>query len=723
MTNTARASDSRDFSYLDQSDFRSKYALGPDKNQMRFYVGGISCGKCVRKLEDLTQSVSGLRSLRVEMGKNLAHVEVDTKLLNFGDLAQHIAELGFEPIPLTEEMDFEAADRKQDRRELIRLAVAAACAGNIMMFSFANYFGARGELAQVFWWLSFVLYLPVVSYVALPFYSGAWQSLKQRQISIDLPMAIASWLGFVFSTVELLRGRDDIYFDSLSGFLFLILVSRWAQRRLQRNYLRPQDISETLNLQRVRIVNSSGWSWRPIEALKVGDSLLVHAPETIPADAELLSNRAYLSLAWLSGESKPKTFLRGASIPAGARLASGEALMVVQRPLGQTSFGQILKEVQRFSLSKNRTVITADRWAQWLLAIVFSIAVLFLVSYWGVSPEAAIQRSLALIILACPCAMAFGTPLALAASLKRAQRHGLIIRDANVFERANKLQTIFFDKTGTLTDTDLSLRESPALVPLVYQKVVLSLENESLHPIAFAFRKAFAKPEQLPPAEGWREIAGQGVSGYLYGRYYELRQNKVNSGSTSCTLFEDEQPLFQFTFESKIKPDCQSTLERLRKMGFQLRLLSGDQQEPVAELAKALGFWPKEVLANLKPEEKSRIVAATPHSMMVGDGINDSLAMMRADVGLAVSGGVESALKSSGVYLTETGLSGIVELITISRDAFQLMRQNLMISVIYNLTGGALALLGYVNPLVAALLMPVSSGIILINSWRRGRRS
>lgn len=717
----ATPSTSMDFSFLDQNEFKAKYASGLKQNEMKFFVGGIRCAKCVRKLEDLPLKFPGLRRLQVEMGKNLAHVEIDPGQTSFARVADEIRKAGFNPIPLTHEISFEVAQKSEDRIELIRLGVAGMCAGNIMTFSFATYLGATGEWETLFAWLSFALYLPVVTFVAWPFYRGAWQSLRQRQLSIDLPMAIASFSGFVFSVVEILRGRSDIYFDSLSGFLFLILISRFLQKRLQRGFLRPQELTESLQLQRVRKLDSKSWRWRPLEDLRPGERFLLLADETLPAEAELESAKASFSLAWLSGEAKAQTFIKGATVPAGSRLVAGEARLICRRPLEETGFGQILHEVQRFSLSRNRTVISADRWAQWLLGAVFLTAFAFLAAYWSVSPEEAVRRSLSLIILACPCAMAFGTPLALAASLRRAQRAGLVIRDANVFETARFVRTLFFDKTGTLTETELSLNEDATTIPSVYQKVILSLENDSLHPVAFAFRKAFTTPEKLPPTEASREIPGFGVSGYIYGRYYELKRSPFKSETTSSTLFEDEKPVMTFTFSARVKSDCMETLNGLRRRGYRLTLVSGDKAEAVVPLARQLGFAEGEFHHSLSPKDKAELVRKTKNAAMIGDGINDSLALMAADVGVAVSGGVEAALKSAQVYYGNSGIRGILALFEMSGQAYSLIRQNLMISAVYNVIGATLALQGHVNPFVAALLMPVSSGFILLSTWLRGR--
>lgn len=720
----------KDFSYLDSEDFQSIYFVPEKPDELRFYISGIRCGKCVRKLEDLPQTLSGLKQLRVEMGNNIAYAQIDKTQTKFSEVADKICELGFSPMALPTAQDEEKIVRLEDRAEMVRLGIAAACAGNIMTFSFATYLGDTGAFKEVFYWLSFLIYLPVVTYVAWPFYKGAYNSIKQKQLSIDLPMAVASFFGFVFSTVELLRGHDEIYFDSLSGFLFLILLSRWTQKRLQRRFLKPEEISEGLNLQRARLLKPDNtWAWAPVAHLKNGDRIKMEANEIAPADGALEDRQAHFGMAWLSGEMKPKHFMKAAVIPAGARLAGGEAVLKVVKLLPETGFGELLEKVQRFGLSQNRVVSLADKWAQWLLGIVFTLAIVFLVAYWNVSSEEAIKRSLALIILACPCAMAFGTPLAMASALRRSKTKGLVIRSANVFESVTKVSTIIFDKTGTLTDTELSLSEEPESVPVEIKKIVLALENVSVHPIAFAFRKAFADIADLPVATGVEEIAGSGVAGFVGGKYYEVKRYSAKAetvgslgGLTACGLFEDGRKIYDFTFDAAIKAEAAETISGLRSQGYNLLLVSGDNQGAVEHLGLNLGFHRTEIFSEMTPQQKGELVRDTKNCMMIGDGINDSLALMNATVGVAASGGMEAALRSSDVFLADSGLKGISNLLEISKDSFALIKQNLTISVIYNCIGAALALAGFINPFVAALLMPVSSGFILLSTYLRGKK-
>lgn len=710
-----------EYSYLDETPFREAYGSGALHNNMRFYVEGIRCAKCLRKIEALSETIPGLQSIRVEMDTNVVHVAFDPELSPPSYIAEKITALGFKVKPLIPGTDSEANRKIEDRKALIRLAVAGACAGNIMGFALAIYFGSEGIWLKWFSWLSFILYLPVVTYVALPFYRGAIESLKLKQVSIDLPMAVASLAGFLFSTVQLFRGERDFYFDSISGLLFLILLARYVQQSLQRHYLQVSAPFE--ELKRVRQLKGGKWLWQLSTKLNSGDRFLLQSGEVLPVEAKLLSPRAHFSQAWLTGESKPKVFLSGATISAGAQILGTQALFEFLKPLAETEFGRTMQEVQRFALTKNRAISLADRWTQRLLGGVFCLALLFMLIYWSVDAEEAIRRALALIVIACPCAMAFGTPLAMAFSLKKARAAGLLIADANIFEEVSKIENVFFDKTGTLTELDLSLAADANRVPAVYQKVILALENQSMHPIAFAFRRAFSAIGKLPPVSNFKETPGVGVSGYLYGKFYSLQRDVQNEASgLGCALVEDDRVIYQFAFTANIRPGAQEILQELRQKGFKVSLVSGDNSKATLFAADKLAFAEGEVYSGLSPSQKAELVSARGSSMMIGDGINDAVALMQASVGVAVAGAVGPALQSAKVYLQSENLMALGRLFVISRDAFLLIRQNLMLSLFYNLIAGTAALMGFVNPLVAAVLMPISSGLILFNTWRWGRR-
>lgn len=711
-----------DFSYLDSADLRPVYVQGTEDAVMDFYVKGIRCGRCVQKLEQLPIYHAGVLNVRVQLAQKSARVSFQPKIIQPSEIARLIVDLGYQPVPLSHQTSLQTMSLLERRQIWLRLGVAAACAGNIMVFSFANYFGASSELSQVFNWLSFLLYLPVVTYVAKPFYVNALLSLKSRTLSIDLPIAVASLTGFVFSTVELLRGRPDVYFDSLSGFLFLILLARAFQAQLQDRFLSEEEFASGLSLERMRKVVGSDWKWCARSNVKAGDRIILNANEILACDGILDSFEATFSLAWLSGESHPKRYSNDALIPAGAKLLSNDATLVVKHPLEESEFGRILQSTSGANHHRSRLSQISDQWASRLLVTVFVLAGLLILIMWNQAPEEAIGRALALIILACPCAMAFGTPLALSSALRKARKAGLIVKDVAVLDRVRKVCLVAFDKTGTLTESNLELVENSADVPPVFQKIIMALEAESHHPIGFAFRDSFANQESRPPVDGWRECPGTGVSGWIYGRFYELKPIAHVKRDISCGLFEDGVLRRHFTFRTKPRPKARPTVLELKQRGLQVALLSGDSSTTAEAMGQDLGFAKNEIHLGMSPCEKAAWVSQRRNVMMIGDGINDSIALMRADVGVAASGGIETALKSSDVYMTQTSLGGISKLFEIANESHKHVKQNLYLSLTYNTVGGALAIMGFINPFMAALLMPASSGLIAFLSWVRDRR-
>lgn len=711
-----------DDSYLDQENFKHLYADAENPNLIRFYVDGISCSRCVQKLESLPQTKSQIRSVQVQLGSKMAQVEISPSS-NFATAAQLIRDLGFYPTPLRARTNAEDLEKISNRNELIRLAVAAFCAGNIMTFAFGVYFGLEGELKHVFDWLSFVLYLPVVTYVAWPFYRGAWQSLKQRQLSIDLPMVVASFSGFLFSTVNLIRGEGSLYYDSISGFLFLILAARFLQKSIQKKAF-SDSFRHWLPLQEKVMKLGEGTRWTPVESLKKGDRILLKASEICPGDARLESVTADFDLSFLTGESCPQTYSRGMTVPSGARALSAEAVLQMERLGEDTTFGKILSEVRSGFLKQSNFMGLADRASHLLILSVFSIATVFVIVYGFWDLPQALERGLALIVLACPCAMAFGTPLALTMGLRRATQKGLIAKSADVFEKMGRIRSIFLDKTGTLTKSKLEISRSvPQTLDSDSISYVLSLENISSHPIAFALRSYLGSSKaevRLVQFEEHREVPGVGVFGRIDGISYSVRKG-LDSFPRSVALFREDTCVCHFLISEDLEENSAELIHKWKARGLEVFVVSGDQQHIVDQVAQRLGLAKENSFGNLSPEQKAEMVQKKPFSMMVGDGINDVLAFQKAFVSVAVSGSIRAAMQSASVYSSTGALAQVDLLFQVSENTLKSVNRNLWISVFYNTVGGVAAMLGFVNPFVAAILMPISSLVILVSTVWGGR--
>lgn len=707
-----------DFSFLDLDQFRVLYSdADASKPKINFYVGGIRCSNCLAKIESLKTEIEGLEEVRVNLANHQAEVILQSPQASFAKFAEGVQAKGFKIFPLKKTDSLSEVKKKEGRKDLVRLGVAAFCASNIMMFAFSVYFGAAEGFENFFNWLSFFLYLPVLLFVAQPFYKGFYHSIKSKQISIDGPLAVASVVGFLFSFVNLIRGQGSLYFDSLSGFLFLITLSRFVQKRLQSHFLNFETKFSEDSISRAKIQTDTGFEWRPVQDIKNGDIALIEQGMSVPVDGVLLSDKVSLDTKFLTGESRPRNLTSGMSILAGSRLLSERALVQVSASGSNTNWGKWITKINSENLVKTNIQNLADVYSQRLLWTVFILAALVVIYFFPSQPVEGFERALALLIVACPCAMAFGTPLALSFSIKNAFRKGFLIKSAGVFEKLTKIQNTVFDKTGTLTYDKVIISSSePAILNDEELALVRKLESVSFHPIAEGLRE-YLKDKKLPDLQilDLQEIPGKGIRGVYQNKIYELRSSSDLTGKKSVALFREDKVVCHFFYSDSAIAGAEQLIQKLKQRRQKIFLLSGDSDKYVKNLAAELRI--ENYLANQSPEMKEQFLASLENSLMIGDGVNDSLAFRKASVGIAVNGSAELALRSADVYLLSGSVADINSLFDISFKAIKLIKQNLNISIVYNVIAGGLAIFGFMNPLLAALLMPISSGFILLSSW------
>lgn len=675
------------------------------ERELTFYAEGLHCSSCVHLLERLPEFDNSILQSTVHFGESTVYVKISTQG-SWPRVAAIIEELGYQPTALSSRDKILEQQKMENRQSLQRIGVAAACAGNMMLFVVPVYAGLAGTWAQVFNWLSFILFLPILFYSAQPFYQGAWNSLKYRVINVDLPIAVAMLSGFVISTYNLVRGEGAIYYDSTASFLFLILSSRYLLKRVQQKYLSGDYLLAHLQAHK---------------EIKAGEQLSLRQGEVIPADGILLSPRAEIDMSLFNGESLSQYFQEGMKIFAGSTLVSPQALIHVEAAGLQTRLGQLLQQLQLESVKKGRFVTLTDKLAQGLIATVSLLALVFFFIYSFVDVNEALERSLALMVIACPCALAFGSPLAYGLSLRKAHKRGLLIKNSDVFEKILNMKNIFFDKTGTLSEGKLRLASQDGDVDHQDQRIILALQAVSSHPIAFALRQAWKDIEGLPKMDSREEILGEGVSGTYQGHQYSLkRSQELNILDYIAVEYRVDGRLnAHFFFEDPLRSDTRETLQKLSN--YNLHILSGDKKNRVLKAAALCGIDEKNCHAELSPEQKLQQIKNSQNSCMIGDGANDALALQAADIGIAVKGSVDLSLTSADIYFTRGGLQPLVELLKISHQARSTVRRNLAISLVYNTLGGVLALGGFINPMMAAILMPISSVLIIVSSLRGTR--
>lgn len=715
-----------EFKYLDQETNLNLYKNDLEKNRFKFYVQGVQCSSCVHLLEKIPEYYDGCTYSRLNMGTSELFVELAPEG-RLSVVASLIKSLGYEASPIKSEEDTYNRLEAEQRADLKRIAITGACAGNIMLFSFSIYAGVQGDVLVLFRWLNLILFLPVFFYSAVPFYRGAWNALKLKTIHIDLPITVALVTSTLFSTYNLIRGSEDYYFDSTASFLFLIMVARFFVKKTQQKFLSPQNIktlirSETYALTDSRILLS--------ENIQKGDVVIVSQDQVLPIDGFLVSDSALIDTSLMSGESAPASFTRGMRLFAGYKVLSSSVQVECEKEMHKSRVSELIGESYQNVMAKSEYLSIADRLAQKLLFVVFTVGILFFFAYgYFFNFKDAFDRTLALIVVACPCALAFGSPLTLAMAFKKAQLKGISIRNPSVFEKLPLIQNIFFDKTGTLTDGRLHISHTwPEVLPQHLKSLLVHLEKISYHPVAFAIRQewmsdALERAPGFPPQiDKHEEVFGVGVRGCIGSDFYELKALPTNlhedNTDMAIALYKNKEVQCRVYFKDHLRAESPAVVQSLLAEQKKVHLITGDKKRKALHVGEACGISTGDIYFELFPEDKKEIIARSSHALMIGDGLNDSLALSEADVGVAIKGSAELTLGTSDIIFLRGGLTPLAELFQISVSIQKTLQRNLTLSLIYNLIAGVLALLGFIDPLWAAVLMPASTfAVVLSTLW------
>ncbi len=707
------------YRYLDDPEFRGKFAKQADDAggfSMDYYVEGIHCAACLWLIERLPQLSPDVASASLDMGRSVVRITLKHGG-SFAQAAKTLDELGYPPHPIEQDEEGDRLLKKENRTWLLRVGIAAACTGNIMLMTVPLYAGLTGTFAAWFRWVNLALYLPVFFFSAVPFYKNAWISLRARTLSIDVPIVLAILLGSLVSFFNLIRGSEHLYFDSLASLVFLLLSSRYLLRRIQQKSLGSSHLYYFLAPSRaMRVEPESGVKTEvSVERLQPGDMIEVDCDQSLPVDGVIVEGASSINAALLTGESLPQRVGPNAAVYAGTVNMEASLRIRVSATGRGTKLGRILQAIEEGSLKKAPVVLAADRISRWFLAAVLagSAGVLLFSPSWS----AGINRALALIIVTCPCALALATPLSMILSLGKAARRGILIKGSEVLEKIARARNIILDKTGTLTHGLFEVREvSVQREGFDPAPVVIALESRSKHPVARALVKYFTRDKlhTILPIANYKEILGQGVQGEIQDHFYEIKSfSSEEEPLTTLGVFQDSYLIAKISLGDQIREEARPSLERLRELGLFPSILSGDDSKVVACVAREVGIEDSHAFGKMGPEEKKDFVTGRAGSIMVGDGANDALALATSDIGVAVHGSMEVSFRSSDVFLSRPGLKSVVELVEMARETMKVIYRNFGFSLLYNLIGGLGAATGKIHPLAAAILMPVSAFTVL----------
>ena len=724
--------------------------VGDDRCRTRLYLEGVHCAACVWLVEKLPAALPGVEEVRLNLGSAVAEVTWKPGATRLSAIGRALDRLGYTP-HVHRAGRVQEARRAEDRMALARLGVAAACAMNLMFLHGALYAGEYQGMASpyetFFRWLSLAVCVPVLGFSARPFYQTALAGLRARMVHIDLPVALALTVAFAASAANVLRGSGPLWFDSLAMLVAALLGARQVQRSAQRAALeRADSLRGVAFLEFARRLEGDGPNALavevPIAALSPGERVEVRSGELVPVDGVVLAGRSSLDNAVLTGEAVPQPVKEGDAVNAGATNLGARLVVRVDAAGEKTRVGALLAIVQEALSRKPALLATTDLLARRFVQAVLGLAVVTGLAWLGRGPEAALERVVALLVVACPCALGLSVPLAVSVTLMRAARAGVFVKNPDALERLRDVGTVLLDKTGTLTQGRATVArwvgEDAAL------QLARSLEAESSHAVARAFRDSSGRPVRVVrTVEEVREAPGQGISGRLDGRLVRVgnRAHVEADGASApaplaqaadALLAEGLSPVFVSVdgavagvagIGDPLRPDARTTIDALRARGVRVRILSGDHPAVVARVAAQLGLSAEDALGGLTPEAKrdhvARLVAARGREgavVMVGDGVNDAAALALADVGIAVHGGTGATIAAADVVLTREGVTPLLDVLDGARRLRGVVRRNLGFSLVYNVAAGTAAFLGFVGPLLAAVLMPVSSLTVVLSS-------
>lgn len=742
-----------------------------EMSEASLIVEGVHCSACIWLIEKVTSHINGVASSRLNFSTHRLKVRWDGEKTTLKEIVSRVGSVGYRATPYDPSIEAPLEKRRDDA--IIRLAVAGFGTVATMFLAEGLYGGflwSMDEGSRFFLEiLSLLVTVPVVFYAGLPFLRGAFYGIRARALTMDLPIALGILITFGYSLASVagvagaggaIGAGGGVYFDSAAMFIFLILIGRlleaearkragWASLGLSAR----ETMSATLYLNGVRRVAA-------VKSLVPGDIVEVRPGERIPVDGAVFEGASKVDESMLTGESLAVDKSSGAKVWSGAMNLDGRLLVKVAATGDFTRLSGIKRLVEDALLKKTAIQRVADKAAGWFIPLVLAIAsITFIYWYFHAGVGEAAVYAVSVLIITCPCALALATPAAILAGTSRAARDGILVKGSEVLEKACKATHVVFDKTGTLTEGRMAVTEVAASNGLDEEEllsVAAAVEQYSEHPIGKAIHAEAIKRSCVILQSSFKAHPGKGVEGELRitrprdrksarwngarawvgsaafitgkgfripSRIFELAPELARSGRTVVFVAKSgkDEALGLIAVSDPVRKDAPELVSRLKNMGLKVSLLSGDVEATATAVGKAVGI--DIVAAGVLPEGKEAYIRALREKgekvIMVGDGVNDGPALAASDIGIAMGNGTDLAIGSADIVLLDNRAANVARAIELSRGTMRAIKENLAISVVYNLIVTPLAASGLVFPLLAAVAMPVSSLVVIGNSLRR----
>lgn len=702
---------------------------------VEFHISNIHCSSCIWLLENLHQLHDAIRNSEVDFPRKKARITYNSEVLHLKDLAVLLARIGYPPTISLE--DYQEKKAATDKSLFYKLGAAGFAFGNVMLLSFPEYFETQefwlDQYKTFFRWLMFAFSLPVVFYAAQDYFIAAYKGLKSKYLNIDVPIALGVATLFLRSTFDIVFDLGSGFFDSLTGLVFFLLIGRYFQQKTYAYLSFERDYKSYFPISVTRIGSQDQEEIIEIHNIEAGDRLLIRNQEIIAVDAVIKSGKANIDYSFVTGESALVEKAAGDRVFAGGKQIGGVLEIEALKSVSQSYLTQLWSHA---AFKKNKTQsfqsITNAIGKRFTLAVL-AIASLSTAFWLYYDASQALNVFTAVLIIACPCAIALAAPFTLGNILRIFGRMGFYVKDSDTIERMATLDTLVFDKTGTLTQTRGNQISYEGESVSDHEEILLSNTlRASNHPLS---RELYAllKEHQIQTLDEIVEEPGRGIAGTLQGESIKVGSAAYvgypneDSASTAVHIATDKQYKGRYVFQSSFRKGISSLFKALNKR-YSLVILSGDN---VAEKSRLQRLFPFELpmFFDQKPEDKLEYVqVAQQHSriMMIGDGLNDAGALAQSDVGVAITEDINVFTPACDAIMSADNLSQLDKFLTLSRASRSIIHASFALSLCYNIVGLFFAVSGQLKPVIAAILMPLSSISIVVFTtlmvWATSRR-
>ena len=727
------------FDYLDTPEIFEKVVDFSEGNTsvVTFKIPVIHCSSCIWLLESLQDLNTNIRYSQVNFTKKTLQVSFNQNELPLSELAKFLTNLGYKPV-----ISLETADKKEaavDRSLTIKVAVAGFAFGNAMMFAFPEYLNTGSsvdfwleEFAPFFRFLTFLLSIPVVVYSASDYYKSAWFGLKNKIVNIDVPIVLGILVLFFRSVYEIATNYGPGYFDTLCGLLFFMLLGKIFQKRTYSALSYDRDYKSFYPIAVTKVDFGGQQQNILLSDIKVGDRILVRNQEIIPVDAVLINGEGNIDNSFITGESATITKNPGDKIFAGGKQIGSILELEVIKTVNQSYLTQLWNK-EAFRKEELGLDTLVNQISKYFTFIILGITLLAGIYWYQIDFEKMFQVVSAILIVACPCALALSTPFTMGHIMRILGRNKMYVKDAHTIEKMAKIDTLVFDKTGTITyNKKANISFEGKEIAEFDLKNIKSLLKNSNHPLSKSLYEFLEVQDEYLPIENFKETAGKGYEATVRGKVYKIGSAKfthqeAKSLETAVYIERDGEFLGKFIFKNEYRDGLAEMAKELKD--YKIHVLSGDNSSEEQTLKNLIPNI-TEMRFSQSPEDKLEYIKHLQDQgkkvAMLGDGLNDAGALKQSNIGIAIADDTNSFTPSSDVIMNGGVLTKLHDYFALTKDAMIIVKLTFGISFLYNVVGLTAAVLGEMSPLFAAILMPLSSISVVaftsLSTWLRSRK-